>query len=119
MEEEINREGAEVEEGGEQSPVLFKTVRMQEQTQAGLLGIAYLSTVEDGAVAVEELEGIHQLALHQGAGEHRSCRPPSCANGHLPEPLLERESAAFSHHLIHAVQRLAVGGAGCGGVPES
>ena len=35
----------------------------------------YLLFVEDGAEAVEELEGRQDLALNQDAGYHRCCRP--------------------------------------------
>lgn len=59
---------------------------------------------EDGAEAVEELEGCDDLALYQGARENCSCRPPTGAYWHFPEPGLEREAAyssAFVYHLIH------------------
>jgi len=60
-----------------------------------------LCFMEDSAVAVEELEGSDKLALHQGTGQYCRRRPPSCANGHFPEPCLEREATAIAHHLIH------------------
>jgi len=73
--------------------------------------VTYLGLVEDGAVAVEELEGSHELALHEAACEHRRRRPPPGTYGHLPEPRLEREATAVAHHLVH--------GCGlCGGCEE-
>lgn len=63
--------------------------------------LSYLSIFKYRTVTVEELEGVDDLALHEGAGENCGGGPPSCADGHLPEPLLEREAAAFSHHSVH------------------
>ena len=50
----------------------------------------YLLLVKDGSEAVEELEWCEDLALDQNTAYHcRSC-PPSCADWHLKEPLLQR-----------------------------
>jgi hypothetical protein len=58
--------------------------------------------------AVEQLERRDNLTLHQCTGQDGGRRPPSRAEGHLPEPRLEGESslssettAPISHHLLH------------------
>lgn len=65
---------------------------------------SYLSVVKYRSVAVEELKGVYDLTLHQGAGDDGCGGPPSSANGHLPEPLFQWEAVAFSHHSVHFVQ---------------
>lgn len=72
--------------------------------------VAYLSVVKYRAVAVEELESVYDLTLHQGAGENGCGGPPPGANGHLPEPLFQREAVAFSHHSFHVVRLVPVPG---------
>ncbi len=103
MEEQVDGEGAEVEEGGQEAPVLRGYI-----SKAGLhLGAAGEVVRTDlrlhkyGAVAVEELERSQDLALHQAA--HQDCRrrPPSCADGHLPEPCLQRDEPVAAHYLVH------------------
>lgn len=69
---------------------------------------SYLSVVKYRAVAVEELEGVYDLALHQSASDDSCGGPPSGANGHLPKPLFQREAVAFSHHSVHFVQLVSV-----------
>lgn len=49
-----------------------------------------LRFVEDSPEAVEQLESRDDLALHQGTCEQSSRRPPPRADGHLPEPRLQR-----------------------------
>lgn len=68
----------------------------------------YLRLDSDSPEAVEELEWRHDLALHQRTRQYGSGGPPSRAEGHLPEPCLEGESALssesaspISHHLVH------------------
>jgi len=77
-----------------------------------LQGETYLGLVKDGAVAVEELKGRYELALHQAACEHsRSC-PPSCTDRHLPEPCLERKATAIANHLVHSYEWASKGAPG-------
>lgn len=63
---------------------------------------------KDSPEAVEQLERGDYLALHQGACENSCGSPPSCAEGHFPEPHLQRETSLAAHatipsahHLIH------------------
>lgn len=70
----------------------------------------YLAPEEDGADAVEELEGRDDVALHQHRGTQRYRHPPARAHGHLVEPLLQREAA---HHSVSALQRLCHVGLYC------
>lgn len=67
--------------------------------------ITHLGFMEDRAKAVEQLERRDNLALDKGAGEKRCCCPPPGANRHLPEPHLQRQPAAISHHWIHVLCR--------------
>lgn len=76
MEDEVEIERSEVQECRYQSPVL--------------------ALVEDGAEAVEEVEGADDVALHEDAGHYCGRRPVSCAYGHLEEPLLQRELSAHA-----------------------
>ena len=69
---------------------------------------AYLTLAEYSSKAVEQLKRRHNLALHERTREHCSRCPPSRAQWHLPEPLLERETSlttytavSSTHHLIH------------------
>lgn len=66
--------------------------------------ITDLAPYEDGAEAVEQLEGRHDVALHQQTCAQSSRHPPPSAHGHLVEPLLEREladHAAASERVRH------------------
>jgi hypothetical protein len=70
--------------------------------------MACLAPDEDGAEAVEELKGRDDVTLHQYASTERGRHPPSCADGHFVEPLLERELA---HHAVAAREDVGHGGA--------
>ena len=59
--------------------------------------------MEDGAKAVEQLEGREDATLHQHARHHRRRRPPAGAHGHLEEPLFEGHAVAGSQHGRHRV----------------
>jgi len=47
----------------------------------------YLAFVKHRAIAVEQLEGCDDVTLYQNSRDHSRCCPPSCAHGHLKEPL--------------------------------
>ncbi len=71
-------------------------------------GGRYLALDEDGAETVEELEGGNDVALDQDRGYYCSARPVARADGHLIEPLFQREladgssaSAAAAEHVVH------------------
>lgn len=78
---------------------------------------------EDGAEAVEQLEGSDDVALDEDAGEDGGGRPPSCADGHFIEPLFQWElpyrstsnvtAAAAAEHILHSGEARAVDMAGC------
>ena len=76
VKEEIERQRAEVQERGQESPVL--------------------ALDEDGPEAVEELEGRDDVTLHEDAGGHRRRRPPPRAYRQVVEPCLEREMVSSS-----------------------
>lgn len=68
----------------------------------------YLVLEEDGAVAVEELEWVDDVALDEDAHEDCCGGPEACADGHFPEPCFEGEaglsaesSIPATHHLVH------------------
>lgn len=61
----------------------------------------HLRLFKHGAVAVEELVRGYQLGLDQAAGQDGRRCPPSCADGHLPKPRLERETPFAAHYLVH------------------
>lgn len=61
-----------------------------------MVNVPYLLLMEDSAEAVEELEGCEDLALHQDASDDRGRGPPSCADGHLEEPLFQWQLAQGS-----------------------
>ena len=73
MVEQVETEGAKVEEGGDDAPVL--------------------ALEENCAHAVEELVRRDEFALNRDAGAQSSRHPPAGADGHLVEPLLEGEAA--------------------------
>ena len=75
-------------------------------------GSTYLGFVEYRPEAVEQLEWCDDLALDQGAGEKRGGRPPPGADGHLPEPRLQRQPRPISHHWIHDCEGLRPPGRG-------
>jgi hypothetical protein len=107
--EEIEAKGAKVEEGGYQTPVLqqYKLGLWHGQHTRG----THLALEEDGADAVEELEGRDDVALDQHTRTQRRRHPPSCAHGHLEEPLLQREAA---HHAVPASKNVCHGTAAAG-----
>jgi len=45
--------------------------------------------VKDGSEAVEELKWRNDMALNQNSGQDGRRSPPSCADWHFEEPLLE------------------------------
>lgn len=108
MEEEVERQRPKVEECCQEPPVLRFTMvsaaGLPDDAVAWPWWVSYLSVDEYRAVAVEELEGVDDLALHQCTGDDGCGGPPPGANGHLPEPLLQREAVAFSHHSVHDVR---------------
>lgn len=71
MQQQVEGEGPEVEEGGEEAPVLVLE--------------------EDGADGVEESERGHDVALDEDGDGDGAGGPDARADGHLVEPLLERE----------------------------
>ncbi len=106
MEHEVKRERAEIEECGEETPILCWRSEVVELTT--IVGLTNLILVEHSAEAVEELEGRYDLALHERGGENGCCRPPAGAEGHFPEPGLEGEAGLPSNaatscadHLVH------------------
>lgn len=69
---------------------------------------AYLVLIEDGAVAVEELEWVDDVALDEDAREDCRGGPEARADGHFPEPCFEGEpglsaesAIPATHHLVH------------------
>jgi hypothetical protein len=118
VEHQVQRQGAEVEERRGEAPVLERG----SATSCGspqTVGKWYLGLEEDGAEAVEQLEGGHDLALHESTGEDGGGGPPPGTEGHLPEPGLEGEARlateptlTTSHHLFHLAARRGAGGAG-------
>lgn len=92
MVEQVEAERAKIEEGRDQPPVL--------------------TLEEDGPHTVEQLVWRENMALHQHTGTQCSSHPPSGADGHLVEPLLQREAA---HHAVPAGEHIRHGReAGCG-----
>lgn len=89
MKEEVEREGAKVDEGGEETPVLVLD--------------------KYGAEAVKELKGRDDMALYQQRRCDRRSGPPARAHGHFVKPLLEGElsdcpsslTAASSEEVVH------------------
>jgi len=70
--------------------------------------VTYLALVKDGSEAVEELKRRDDVALNQNSSKDSRCGPPSCAYGHLEEPLFEWElsegcitSSAAAEYGIH------------------
>jgi hypothetical protein len=66
----------------------------------------YLAFVKHSPIAVEQLEWRDDMALYQNSRYHRRCCPPSCAYGHLKEPLFQRQLtqgsiAAAAQHCSH------------------
>ena len=64
---------------------------MELRTEQSISTVAYLTLVEDGPVAVEELKWSNDVTLNQGASHDRCRRPPSRAYGHFEKPLLQRD----------------------------
>jgi hypothetical protein len=63
MEDQVEREGAEVEECRQEAPVLFSM--LVATLQGSKEGMAYLILIEHRAEGVEELEGGDDLALYE------------------------------------------------------
>jgi hypothetical protein len=94
--EEVEAERAKVEEGRDQSPVLWH----RQQTAIQYYGSGtYLAFEEDCPNTVEELEWRDDAALDQHTCAQRCRHPPSRAYRHLIKPLLKREP---SHHAVPA-----------------
>lgn len=93
MEQQVETQRAEVAEGREQAPVL---PRWRQRCRRGYDRDTDLVLHEDGTQAVEELPWRDYVALHQHAGRDCRSRPYTSADGHLPEPLLERDLAKTS-----------------------
>jgi len=74
VEDEVQRQRAEIEECGYESPVLC-TCERRNRVERGLQLSSHLVLDEDGAEAVEELEGSDDLALYHGACYHSCCCP--------------------------------------------
>lgn len=69
---------------------------------------AYLTPHKDGAEGIEELKGRQDVALNQQARHDSGSGPPSRADGHLKEPLLQRQgtqiaTSCSSQHCSHVV----------------
>lgn len=110
MEEEVEGEGAEVEECGNEAPVLCgepSAVSPSAQNINGQGDSVYLILDEHGSEAVEELERSDDVALDKKGNGDGSCRPPSGTDRHLVEPLLEWElpdcssAGATAEHVVH------------------
>lgn len=71
-----------------------------------MLETTHLTLEENCPHAVEELVGRDYMALHQDASTQCGCHPPSCADGHLVEPLFEWEA---SHHAIPTSEHIRHG----------
>jgi hypothetical protein len=93
--EKVEAERTKVEEGRNQSPILWHRQHVSQYYGS----VTYLALEEDCANTVEELERRNDAALDQHTCTQRCRHPPSRAYGHLVEPLLERES---SHHAVPA-----------------
>ena len=66
----------------------------------------YLALVEDGTIAVEQLERREDVTLYQDSSQDRRCCPPPCAYWHLEKPLFQgqlthRSIAAAAQHCSH------------------
>jgi len=67
----------------------------------------YLTPVKDGLETVEQLKGRHNMTLHKNSSQDHRSRPPSCTDGHLEEPLLQRYlsksaiTAAAAEYCVH------------------
>lgn len=92
--DEVKIERAEVQECGDQSPVL--RVDVSSWSGSSQSGDVYLVLVEDCTEAVEEVEGVNNMTLDQNARHHCGSCPISSADGHLEEPLLQRELARYA-----------------------
>jgi hypothetical protein len=72
----------------------------------------HLAFLEHSAIAVEQLERREDVTLYQDSRHDGRCCPPSCAHGHLEEPLFQgqlahRSVAATAQHCSH-VERCSV-----------
>lgn len=106
VEDEVEGDGAEVEERGQEPPVLGGVSGGLQRREGGRRKKkrAHLAFNKHRAVAVKQLERCQDLALHERTDRKRRRRPPPCADGRLPEPLLERDEPAV-HHLVHHGER--------------
>lgn len=98
MEQQIQRQRAKVQEGGDQPPILILD--------------------EHGAEGVEELEGRDDVALDEDGGGDRRGRPEACADGHFVEPLFQGELACWVAAAGAAAAEHAIGPHVHGGLRE-
>lgn len=113
VEEEVEGQGAEVEEGCQEAPelrpglarllclffsFLFLSCLVVFGREMGGERRSYLYLVlqEDGPHGEEELQGRHNVALDQHGDGDGQDGPGARADGHLVEPLLERELTSAS-----------------------
>lgn len=103
VEEEIEGQWSEVDECCQETPILLIVSMLCVRDSSP--PCSYLTLVKHGAIAVEQLEGREDVTLYQDARQNCCCGPPSCANGHLKEPLFEWElsqrTVAASQHCSH------------------
>jgi hypothetical protein len=97
VEDEVEVQRAKVDEGCEEAPVLNKRNRISLPTSHETLRcryegrFVYLTFMPHRPEAVEEIERAENMALYEYARYDRRRRPVARANGHLEEPLFERE----------------------------
>lgn len=90
MEDKVDAEGAEVQEGREDAPILFDIQELDEllfNKRRIDSSLYYLAFVDDGVDAVEHVERADNMTLYQHAGQHHASRPPACTEWHFEEPL--------------------------------
>ena len=120
MEEEIEGEGAEIDECGEEAPVLrefdgfnkmlYFFQKERERDQVG----TYLVLDEHSTKTIEQLKRGDDMTLHQKRRGYGSDGPPARTNGHFIEPLFQRKlthcttaatADAPAEKIVHVHQR--------------
>ena len=85
----------------------YSTSAFQRSTSPSNPSRTYLAFVKHRTVAVEQLERREDMTLYQDSRHHGRRCPPSCAYGHLEEPLFQgqltqRSIAAAAQHRSHS-----------------
>ena len=99
VEEQVERGWSEVDEGGQEPPVLAVTL-VRRRTAGRGQGRPDLGLVVDGTKAVEQLEGSEHSTLDQDRGNDGRGRPVASAGRHLKKPLFQRELADLAHTAV-------------------